>query len=941
MKSVSLRLTAIVALFSCALLARGAEAPPLGEPLPLSPLVKVGKLPNGLTYYIQKNAKPAKKLELRLVVKAGSILEDEDQLGLAHFTEHMAFNGSTHFKRHELIDYLQSNGVKFGRDLNAYTGFDETVYILPIPTDKKEVVERGFLVLEDWAHGLKFNDADIDSERGIVLEELRLGKGASDRMNKVLYPKLFNGSRYADRLPIGKAEVLRTFKPDAIKRFYRDWYRPDLMAVIAVGDIDPLEAEKLIKAHFGKLKNPELARPRDYPVIPERKQDEAVVVTDKEAPGDVLYIRYPIEQHAEATTLGGYRADLVEKLYGMMLSQRMMELTQQADPPFIQGGSGRGKVVRGHRSFSASALLGKGGPVPAINALVQESERARQYGFTAAELERAKKGMLSNYERMYNEREKSDSAVFVAEYLRNFLEGEALPGIENEYAYAHRFVPGITLDEVNAAARAALPGPDDKKLVVLMGSEKATPQPKPAELLAAVEAARKTAVSAREEKTYAANLLDKPPVAGSIVAETQDKLLGTTELTLSNGIKVVLKPTDFRNDQVLMSAVRHGGQFLYGDEDIQNARYASALAAQMGVLDYSPLDIQKVLAGRSVAVSVALGELTENVAGGTVNSDVETMLQMMYARLLNPRRDETLFKSFIGRQRDLAQSQQARPEAQFANTIRAALYGDNPRVAGLARPQDFDQVDLDRALRIFRERFGSGKGWTFYFVGSFDPAKLKPLLATYVASLPTPDIPLAYRDLGVRPARGVIKREIRRGKEPKSAISVVFTGDATYSQPEQMRLAAAIEVLNLKLTEVLREKLGLIYGGGAAGAISKLPYANYSISLNLPCGPENVDKVIEAAFAEIRKLQQDGPAAADLAKVRQNWLNNHRRALSENGWWMGQLQAATLYGTDPAWAAIDYDKRVAALSAADVQAAARRYFDFGNYVQVVMNPETK
>ncbi|WEF33743.1 M16 family metallopeptidase [Pseudoduganella chitinolytica] len=940
MKSVSLRLTAVVALFSCALLARGAEAPALGDPLPVSPLVKVGKLANGLTYYIQKNARPAKKLELRLVVKAGSILEDEDQLGLAHFTEHMAFNGTTHFKRHELIDYLQSNGVKFGHDLNAYTGFDETVYVLPIPTDKKEVVERGFLVLEDWAHGLQFNEADIDSERGIVLEELRLGKGASDRMNKILYPKLFNGSRYAERLPIGKADVLRTFKPDAIKRFYRDWYRPDLMAVIAVGDIDPQEAEKLIRKHFGKLKNPELARPRSYAVIPERKQDEAVIVADKEASADVLYIRYPIEQHAEATTVGGYRADLVEKLYGMMLSQRMMELTQQADPPFIQGGSGRGKIVRGHRSFSASALLGKGGPIPAINALVQESERARQFGFTAAELERAKKGMLSSYERMHNERDKSDSAVFVAEYLRNFLEGEAIPGIDNEYAYAQRFVPGITLDEVNAAVRKALPA-DDKKLVILMGGEKATPQPAPAELLAAVDTARKTALGAREEKTYAANLLDKPPVAGSIVAEKQDKVLGTTELTLSNGIKVVLKPTDFRNDQVLMSAVRHGGQFLYGEEDIQNGRYASALAAQMGVLDYSPLDMQRMLAGRSVAVSVALGELTENVAGGTVNSDVETMLQMMHARLLQPRRDEALFKSFIGRQRDLAQSSQARPEAQFANTIRQALYGDNPRVAGLPRPQDFDKVDLDRALRIYRERFGSAKGFTFYFVGSFDPVKLKPLLATYVASLPVADIPVAYRDLDIRPARGVIKREVRRGKEAKSAIAIVFTGATTYSQPEQTRLAAAIEVLNLKLTEVLREKLGLIYGGGASGAIVKLPYANYSISLNLPCGPENVDKVIDAAFAEIRKLQQDGPAAADLAKVRQNWLNNHRRALSENGWWMGQLQAAALYGTDPAWAAVDYEKKVAALGAADVQAAARRYFDFGNYAQVVMNPETK
>jgi len=939
MKSVSLRLTAVFALFSCALLARAADAPAPDDKLPVSPLVKVGKLPNGLTYYIQKNARPAKKLELRLVVKAGSILEDDDQQGLAHFTEHMAFNGSTHFKRHELIDYLQTNGVKFGRDLNAYTSFDETVYILPIPTDRKEVVEQGFLVLEDWAQGLKFNDADIDSERGIVLEELRLGKGANDRMNKLLYPKLFNGSRYAERLPIGKADVLRTFKPEAIRRFYKDWYRPDLMAVIAVGDIDPAEAERLIKAHFGKLKNPENARPREYPVIPERKQDEGVVVTDKEAPADVLYIRYPIEAHAEATTLAGYRADLVEKLYGMMLSQRMMELTQQADPPFIQGGSGRGKVVRGHRSFSATALLGKGGPIPAINALVQESERARQFGFSAAELERAKKGMLRNYERMYSERDKSDSAVFVAEYVRNFLEGEAMPGIENEYAYANQMVPGITLEEVNAAVRKALPG-DDKKLVILMGTEKETPPPAPAELLAAVETARKTAVSAREEKKYAANLIDKPPVAGSIVAERQLPALGVTELTLSNGIKVMLKPTDFRNDQILMSATRFGGQFLYGDADILNARYASALASQMGVLDYPPSDLQKMLAGRSLTVSVAMGDLTENVSGTAGNSDLETLLQMTYARLTAPRRDEALFKSFIGRQRDMARSGWARPEAEYGNAIRLALYGDNPRVPGLPRPQDFDKVDLDRSLQIYRERFGSAKGWTFFFVGSFDPAKLKPLLATWLASLPTPSIPIEMRDLNLRPVRGVVTKEIRRGKESKSAVTVVFTGNAAFSQMEGMRLAATVEVLNLKLTEVLREKLGLIYGGGANGALAKLPYGNYTVTLNLPCGPENVQKVIDAAFAEIRKLQQEGPTAADLAKVRQNWANVHRRALTENGWWLAQMQAAVVNGDDPA-SILEFDKRMAALGAADVQAAAQRYFDFGNYVQVVMNPEAK
>src|SRR5476649_2414119 len=392
MKLSKLRLISGAVLLACACMAQAEIR--LSDPLPLAPEVTVGKLPNGLTYYIKKNERPAQKVELRLVVKAGSILEDEDQQGLAHFTEHMAFNGSTHFKRNELISYLQSIGVKFGADLNAYTSFDETVYVLPIPTTNKENLEKGFLVLEDWAHGSKFNPADINSGRGIIMEELRRGKGADDRINKVLMPKLLNGSRYAERLPIGKEDVILHFQHDAIRRFYRDWYRPDLMAVIVVGDVDPAQAEKMVEAHFGGLKNPEHERPRDYAIIPERTQSEGVVVTDKEAAANVAYIRYPIMPHTDANTYGQYRHDLIESLYSAMLSQRMAELTQQANPPFIQGGSSMGQVVQGYRSFSAGAVVGKGGAEPALTALVQEDERARQFGFTVSELERAKKTLL-------------------------------------------------------------------------------------------------------------------------------------------------------------------------------------------------------------------------------------------------------------------------------------------------------------------------------------------------------------------------------------------------------------------------------------------------------------------------------------------------------------------------------------------------------------------
>ncbi|MGK5071578.1 M16 family metallopeptidase [Janthinobacterium sp. ZB1P44] len=942
MKLSKLRLIPGAVLLACACLAQAEIR--LSDPLPLAPEVTVGKLPNGLTYYIKKNARPAQKVELRLVVKAGSILEDDDQQGLAHFTEHMAFNGSTHFKRNELISYLQSIGVKFGADLNAYTSFDETVYVLPIPTNKKENLEKGFLVLEDWAHGLKFNPADINSERGIVLEEARLGKGASDRMNKVLYPKLLNGSRYAERMPIGKESVLKTFKPEAIKRFYKDWYRPDLMAVMVVGDVEPGQAEKLIRQHFGKLKNPAKPRPRLYAEVPQRSQTEALVITDKEAPDDSVFIRYPIRAAQEPVTIADYRRQMIENLYGQMLSARMQELTQQANPPFIQGGSSMGKLVRGYESFSAYALLGKGGLQPAVDALVQEDERARRFGFSQDELDRARKNMLRNYERAYSERDKSDSAGFVAEYSRNFLEQEAVPGIANELLYAQELLPQVTLQEINETVAKVIPD-QQKKLVVFMGGEPkagdaASTVPTQQQLLDAVAKAEQQKVEPRTEKVLASKLMDGPPAGGSIVAEKLNSAIGVTELTLGNGVRVLLKPTDFKNDQVLMGSTRFGGQSLFGDADIYNARYASAVVGSMGLKDLAPLDLQKVLAGKTVNVGASLGELSEGFGGSASSADVEAMLQLVYLYFHDVRKDAGLYQSFIGKQQDLAKNSMAQPEAVFYDAVQHAMYGDHPRVDGVPRVADFDKVALDRSLDIFRQRFSSARDMTFIFAGSFELDKIKPLIASYLGTLPVGEVAHAYRDVGMRPVTGVVKKDIYMGSEPKSTISITFNGDVAYSDEQKLTLQALGEVLNLKVIEVLREKMSMIYGGGFETSMGQHPYGHYSVALNLPTGPENVDKVIAAAFAEISKMKADGPSAADLEKVKLNWITRQQKSLRENNYWMNQLMGSVTQGRDPAHI-LRYEQRVRAITPQAVKLAAQRYLDLHNYVQVVLYPERK
>lgn len=910
----------------------------LSDLVPIGPQVQVGQLANGLTYYIQKNARPEKRLELRLVVKAGSVLEDDDQRGLAHFVEHMAFNGSTHFKKHELVSYLQSIGLKFGADLNAYTSFNETVYILPLPTDKREAVEKGFLVLADWAGGISFNDADIDAERAIVLEELRLGKGAQDRMNKVLFPKIFSGSKYAERLPIGTEETLKGFKYETVKRFYKDWYRPNLMAVVVVGDMEPADARALIEANFSQLQNPGSARARTYPELPVRTAPEAVVVTDKEATNNAVQMLSSAMPDKPEITLADVRHKTVERLFGMMLGQRMQELTQQANPPFVGGGSGLSVAVPGYRWFGSMAVLGRQGADPAIAALLQENQRARQFGFSAAELERSKMIMLRMYEQGVAELGKTNSDRYAAEYIRNFLVKESIPGIANELTYAREMLPGISLEEVNAFARSAIP---DKtaRLVIYAGTEGAESNtPKGEQLLAAVQQAEQATVVAKVEKALASSFMSQLPEPGRIVAERRNEALDFTELELSNGIKVILKPTDFKNDEILFGAGRFGGQSLYPLADKYNAAYTSSLANTMGLANFAPLDLQKMLAGKVLSLNVNLDADKEWVGGHSSNADLESLLQLMHLKFGSARRDADLFQSFVSRSRDATKNALMNPQAIFHDALQKTLFKDHPRVFLTPQPENFESLQLERVQTIYKERFASAKGFTFIFVGSFKPEAIKPLVATYLASLPVGDLPTQYVDLGIRPVTGVVKKEVRAGTEPKAMVSITFAGDTTDSPEERMRASAMVEVLNIRIVDVLREKLTLIYGGGMGGGVSDVPYQKYQFSMTLPCGPENVDKVIAAAMGEIQKLQDAGPEAADLDKVKQNWLIGHRKALRENGYWLDKLHQSVLYGRDLA-KVLSYEKDVAALSAFEVQAAAKRYLRQDNYVQVVLLPK--
>jgi zinc protease len=911
----------------------------LSGPLPLDPKVKVGKLPNGLTYYIRQNKKPEQRVELRLVVNAGSINEDDDQQGLAHMSEHMAFNGTKNFKKNDIVSFLQDIGVGFGNDLNAYTSFDETIYILPIPTSKPGNLEKGFQVLEDWAHNVTYNTEDIEGERAIILEESRLGKGANDRMYRKIYPKLFAQSKYASRLPIGIDSIIKTFKPDAIRRFYHDWYRPDLMAVIVVGDIEPAKAEEMIRKHFSSLAMPANPRKREYAEIPPYKMSDAMVITDKEATSYSFAINYPAFKEKVSATIGDYRDDLIEQLFTNIMNQRLQELTQKENPPFVFASTDF-STVRRWGAFNAFAGVGTGDVMRGVNALLEEIERVKRYGFTAGELERAKKNMQAFYERAYNNRDKTESEGYVQEYINNYLEQEPIPGIEKEFEYVKAILPGITIDEVNAVSKKFR---DEKnRFLFVTGPEpKAGDKlPETSELLAAVDAKEKADIKPYEEKAVTTTLLATAPKAGKVVSKTKNTTLGTTELKLSNGITVTLKPTDFKNDQILMGATRAGGKNNYGLADKYNAEYATQIVSAMGVGEFSPTDLKKALAGKTVSVNPTFSATSEGMRGNSTVKDLESMFQLTHLYFTQPRKDTALFKSYVQRNKSQFAMLSANPQAAFIDTMYKALYDYNP-LAPVAVPKSeyYDKINLDRSLAIYKERFGDASGMNFVFVGSFKEEEIVPLIEKYIASLPATGKKFNYVDNKVRTVEGKKTMTVNKGKEQKSLILAFYAGEIPYSEDLELKMQAMSEILNIQIIEELREKIQGIYGGGTFANLEKVPYGNYSFVLQLPCGPEKVDTLVKTVKREFADLAKNGPSQSYLDKVKKQWLESYKVQMKDNNAWLDQLINFKSRGGDPK-RFIEYEKYINALTPKDVQQAAKLILDGKNQFFAILMPES-
>jgi zinc protease len=924
---------AVTALASGAFAQQPAVA--RGHPLPFDPAVTVGTLPNGMRYYIRENHKPEKRAELRLVVNAGSVLEDEDQRGLAHMVEHMAFRGTKRFPGNQISSYLESVGMRYGPDINAFTSFDETVYMITIPTDTAAIVDKGFQILAEWAHNLAFEPSQIEKERPVVIEEWRLGQGAENRMQNKWFPILFSGSRYGSRIPIGDEKILASYKPETLKRFYDTWYRPDLMAVVAVGDFDTNKVQALITRYLGAIPRATNPRPRGMFPVPAHDSTLVSISSDKEATRSVVRLFYKQPRRVN-TTDSTYRQNLVEDLFGSMFNDRFSEITQKPNPPFISASASQGDLVRTAESFSLTAIVSDNGVQRGLNALLTEGERVKRYGFLQSELERAKKEFERGIEQAYAERDKTNSNVYAESYITSFLEGQPATSMDYDYAAIKKYLPTITLAEVNRLAGEWMT--DTNRVVVATTPDKPGLAPlSRGEILLGFDAVKGAKISAYTETAPSQRLVEKDPAGGAVVSERRLESIGLTEWKLSNGVRVLLKPTDFNADQIAFTAYSPGGASLLPDTSYVAASAADLIPMTSGVGNFSVIDLQKYLAGKEVSVSPSIEDLSEGISGSASQRDVDTMLQLVYLYFTEPRLDTSLVNTFIGRFKGVLANRSASPEAAFSDTIQVTMAQHSVRDKPVS-VDVLDHIDPLRSFNFYKDRFANAAGFTFVFVGNFNPDSLKPLVAKWLGSLPSTGKKETWRDTGIRPPVGVVQRVVKKGAEPKARTALVFTGPFEFTRENRYHLSALAELLNIKLREALRENLGGTYGVTVSPSATRDPQPSYRFSIGFGSAPERLEALTAAALVQIDSVKRFGTTPEYLNKVKEAALRARQTALKQNNYWLSQIATFDQNG----WNLEEIpsgDKLISSLTARDLQNAAQKYLRTDNYVRVSLYPE--
>jgi zinc protease len=928
-----------VTLLVTACMAPLAARQALTETIPFDPAVRTGTLPNGLKYYVRKNGRPASRVLLRLAVKTGSLDEADDQQGLAHFVEHMAFNGSEHFKPGALVSYFESTGARLGPHVNAYTGFEETVYMLDLPSDKPEIVEKGFTAFGDFATGLSLDATEIEKERGVVIEEWRGGLGAGSRIRDKQIPILFYHSRYAERLPIGKPEILRSFPPARLRAFYDTFYRPDRMAVVAVGDMDPEKLEALVKSTFGPLKARTPAPPERKVDVPLHKDTLISVVPDNEiTQSSVSLVRK--RPRSPSDKVVDYRRELVQRFFEQMLNDRFDELARRPDAKFLGAGMYGENLSKDVETVSLAANVQDGKIAEGLAAVAIEAKRAREFGFGPGELDRAKKWMTASYERAYTERDKSESGSYAQEYLNHFLEGEPSPGIEYEYKLVQQLLPGITAAEIAALGKSLLA--DESRVILATSPQKAdVPVPSEEELKKALAAAEAAPVTPWNDTTSTRELIEKKPEPAAVTGRKTVDEVGLTIVTFANGVEAWLKPTDFKNDQVVFAMQARGGTSLAPPSDYIEASLSTAYVNLSGAAGLKALDMQKLLAGKLAGASPFASLSTHGFNGSAAPAQLETALQLLYARFTQPGDDPEAFALMKRQLGAFVANRLDDPGTVFSDKVEEVNSSDHYTSKPLT-PERVNALDREKMLAFYKQRFANAADFTFFMVGAFQIDEALPLVARYVGGLPsTGKATSDFKDVGITFPRTVQKATVERGREPKSETAISFFADPPGSDPmEQERVLAATDVLEIALRDILREELGQTYTVSADLSQNLPQRGGGYIQVSFGASPENIGKMTARVMEEVERLKKEGPSADLVNRAKETARRNYETQLKTNNYWLGRFQAVKLWGQDPAIIGKRLD-RINALTPAAIQDAFRQYFPADRSTVVTLMPAAK
>lgn len=914
-----------------------------GDALALDPGIRTGTFANGLTWYVDRNQEPQGRAEMRLVVDAGSALEDEDQRGFAHFLEHMLFNGTERFEKNEIISFLERSGMRFGVGLNAYTSFDETVYTLTIPTDSMDLYATAFDVLEDWATSATISEEEVDRERGVIMEEWRARQqSAQGRILEQIIPAIAYDSRYADRLPIGDTAVVQRGSAERMRDFYETYYRPDRMAVIVVGDVDVEQTVAMLEEHFAGLENPDAPAPPNTFEVPPHSQTLVRSVTDPEYPVSTVEIDFKVPAQP-LETRADFERQIAEQLFAAMMNARLSEVAREQDAPFLAAQVYRSGFVRPVEIVGIQAQIESPEAVAeGLEGLLREVERVRRFGFTPGELDRARADVLRGYERAFNERETTSSGARAAQLVSLYLEDEAVPGAEAEYALAQEIVPALTAADVNALADELL-REDNRLVLATLPDRPGQDEPTDAELRAVFEAAQ-AQIAAAELEPYddaveAGGLVPDGLTPAAVAERAELAAADAVELTLANGVRVRLKPTDFKTDEVVFTATSPGGLSRVSDADFFAGSIASRIAAESGAGELDRTDLEKVLAGKTIGVAPYIGETDEGFNGSFEPDEAETAMQLIYAYFADPRFDSAALSQFQAQLAGVIPNLDGVPNIAFQRAQAEALYPGNVRRRPVPTVEEVQALTTEQLERLYADRFADASDFVFTFTGAFDVERMTELAQLYLGNLPaTPrdDAPVAANVPA--PVEGVTTRDVYAGAAPQSTVSIQFYGPFDFAPSERLAHQAMVEVLGIQIREDLREERGGVYSPAVRGSRSDVPRDEQQVTVQFTCDPDRTDELAGAVLEQVERLRQNGPSEENMAKVKEQLRRTRETSLRTNPFWVSTLDFYALRPGEDLADVAAFDARVAGLTADDVQQAAQRYLDLDGYARFVLYP---